>query len=177
MFKICGLFPQLLLLVGAVNSAGCVRNGSYDLSSRRPFEAYVGKDVVIQRDVVLVRDYPVTVIGYPDEATLQKVDKSQHPAVLLRRGTAVHVQRTFFSFTQQTPLQACFRNERIISEVTIKLSESSWPSEVTAQFDHSAHQSSSFGYGSFKGAVRPAPWEPTDTPAIREMTVRNGHDS
>ncbi len=154
-----------------------------NLSNVAPFSAYMGKEVTLSRDVLLVANHslgtgfepaPLDSAGtrfalcYKDDQEAQHLEPAKfYNTLSLSAGTQVRVLDTEFSSTRQGVFQAFAHWEALCSTVQIKIDAPGWPSQVKAVFIYSEPP-----YLHFKGNeanIRPAPWEPVDTPAERSI--------
>ncbi|MEP6754564.1 MAG: hypothetical protein ABJA67_03600 [Chthonomonadales bacterium] len=155
----------------------------WNLSNAAPFSAYTGKELILSRDVLLVANHslgagfePALVdssttrftLCYKDDQEAQHLEPAKfYNTLSLPAGTRVRVLDTHFWSSRQGVFQAFAHWEALWSTVEIKIDAPGWPSQVNAGFTYSATP-----YLCFEGReanIRPAPWEPIDTPAERSI--------
>lgn len=155
-------------------ASGCSVDRRYDLSGTEPFAAYAGRSVALTRDVLLVdtSEGHLALVdpSLPDQLEYAAVQQRQKQALrqlVLPAGTKVHVDQTYLWCRGQLGTYFSYLQSR----VTIgELKAPGWPARVEAGFSHAAVTANDwfqlFMYP-FREMIRPAPWEPLDTPTVR----------
>jgi hypothetical protein len=173
------------LVVFSAFSCGCETTAkNYDLSAIPPFSAYINKEVSLTRDVLLIaslgsRDAhhnfePLPLddattsfqICYKEDPEAHNLEPSQyHRTLLLRAGTSIRVEGALL-WSHRQPLRAISHTEGLYSNVLVTPNSPGWPNQIRAFFSHSVCPPL-MQFEDEKGKIRPAPWEPLDTPAER----------
>jgi hypothetical protein len=165
-----------IVLVGLV---GCRSAASGFSVETPPFDQYGGRDVVLRRPVklTLLNDWVLrnsfTSLSYPNDRNLNEnlPPMKEEKLVLLAAGRTVHVRGTGMVLPD-----VGMRFAYLWTFVDIKDAGEGWPQQVTAVFNN-AYDAWFLPPGSFHwfgppdaGDIRPAPWEPLDTPEHRQFS-------
>jgi hypothetical protein len=152
--------------------SGCASHKLYDLSATEPFSQYMDKDVILKRDIFLFEFECGAGPNYELCFADLNWDAPPNPTrrLLLPAGTHVQVMQTHLSYERQTIFQGFFGLTFLDSTAEIKLTAPAWPAKVNASFNNwSEGILVSVDPEDFEGTIRPAPWEPLDTPAKRRI--------
>lgn len=166
-----------------LTASGCARVTTYDLSAKQPFSKYVGKEVILTRDILIVdvgrpelpgQFYDVLDPSSPDQranAQYQMEAKAHLRYVRIPVGTKIHVLDVHLVNSSNVYTSWWF----LYSTVSFDSAVVGWPQPILARFNYATAKDNDWGPPQgwmLHGTIRPAPWEPLDTPALRPLDVR-----
>lgn len=172
-----GAFPvvSVLGIVMGLMIGGCSTLRVYDLSGTPPFSEYVGKDVVLARDVILTdvshsatEPFLVVMDPPPTDGRSQTQEEASAETKVTRLAAGTHVRVVS---TWMTDALNCYTHfQHLISVFVVSEADGeSLPSPLVVRFGHIPDTNFHWGNAPFMGTIRPAPWEPLTTPQLREF--------
>jgi hypothetical protein len=164
--------------------SGCTVQKVYDVSAMPPFSSYTDRDVKIVRNLFLLeekwRDGSLLYSVYcPGDTYAPMILNNSlvQDRILSLKESEIHVTYTRLYYFRQTFLQGFFSTADLYSHIEIHLQTPGWPQVIEIGFDNCP---ALFFVGGkfdipthFIGEIRPAPWEPQDTPATRPIAWPN----
>lgn len=152
---------------------GCVNVGTWDLSNSPPFDAYAGREVVLNVPCVLYKSDDQIGYGLTREARWESIARDMNKESLI----SIHIPKGTTLYLENTTAYEeghMARKFRYVMSV-LRNNDKSGPIPFGGQvyYYNGDWDLSSEGY---TFGINAAPWEPLGTPRVRTISIKKGNE-